>query len=168
MNFNDKVLFSKKMMEIATSLSRTIDDEDVDIFFNQLEEHPIDLVVKGMDQALRDRDPEDPFLKTMMLTVPEIRAAIERITEPSDDEVATIRSCGSCHGKGWLTGKDGIGHFIARPCECLYNSARKALARKKSRQSSMDTSIDAFRRRIVKAYEYHQKKCGMEIPREEK
>jgi len=161
MNFSDRIRFSKEIMKIATSLSRTIDDEDMSVFFNQLEEHPIELVIKGMDQALRDRDPDDPYIKTMMLTVPEIRGAIDRMTEIQEEEEGTIIGCKICKGIGWMTGMNGIGHLIAWPCECLYNSAKRALEKSGKRRSSMDRSIDAIKRKIVKAYEYHQKKWGM-------
>lgn len=167
MTFEDKPRFAKKMIEMATALGRTVDDYDVDVFFKQLADHGIGVILKGMDRAMRDRDPNDQYLKTMMLTVPEIRAAIDNMAEQQIEEVSAMGACSICHGSGWMVGKGEAGQMITWPCECLYNAAKKAL-KKAGRRSSMDSSLDYMRARIVRVYEGHHKHWGMEIPKEEK
>lgn len=156
MNFNDRADFAKKLKEMAIVTGRTIDDEDTKAYFNQLEEYPIKLVLKGMDRALRDRDPDDMFLKTVLVTVPEIRAAIEEIMKPSEEE-SRVSKCKKCNGNGWITSEDKFKRLIARPCECLYETAKEALKKK-----GKPSHLDAFKKRIINAYEYHQKEWGSE------
>lgn len=156
MIFNDRLEFSKKLKEVATVVGRTIDDEDTRAYFNQLEEYPIKLVLKGMDRALRDRDPNDEFLKTMLVTVPEIRTAIEDITRPMEDQEGRVSTCKKCNGNGWLTSEDKLGRLIARPCECLYQVTKETLKKKGKKMSH----LDAYRKRIINAYKYYQKQWG--------
>jgi len=152
MNDDDRKEFADKMTEMATVLGRPIDGEDISAYFNQLKDYPVDIVIKGIDQALQDRDPEDEFLKLTMITLPEIRGAIERISAKELGKVGEVANCKECHGQGWITSEDESGGFTARPCKCLYTVARHTMASKKKPTAK---EIDSRRHaeEIVKAYE---------------
>ena len=154
MHFNDRPELRKKLVELATVVGRTIDSDEADAYFNQLEEFPIDLIIKAMDKALRDRDPEDIFYKNALVTVPEIRTAIDDMAKPKEDQVGTVAGCKICHGSGWRLGQDEKKRTISWPCVCLYSVAKKTLGKKGK------WSDDAYRKRIIRAYEYHQKQWG--------
>lgn len=153
MHFNDKPEFRKKLVEMGTVVGRTITADEVDPYFKQLEEYPIELLKKAMDRALRDRDPTDIYLRATLVTVPEIRAAIDELGRPEEDYVGTVASCVECNGMGWQTSKDKEGRTFAWPCKCLYESCRKSLDKKIN-------SANSHRKRIIRAYEYHQKIWG--------
>ena len=153
MNFNDRPEFAKKLKEMAKVVGRILHDEDVKAYFNQLEEFPIELITKAMDKALRDRDPTDVFYKNALVTVPEIREAIEDMARPEEGEVGTVAGCQSCAGAGWIMGHDKEKRAIAWPCACLYTVCKERLDNKPS-------AANAHRKRIMKACEYHQKKGG--------
>ena len=123
MNETNKKDFADKMVEMSKALSRIIDDEDIDAYFNQLQDLPLEIVVKGIDYAIRDRDPEDPFL-TPLISVPEIRGAVARMIRESDAE-ADVAGCEACNMTGWVLVEGEKGQPIARPCECLYEIAKK-------------------------------------------
>ena len=153
MHFNDKPEFRKKLVEMATVVGRTITPDEVDPYFKQLEEYPIDLLTKAMDKALRDRDPDDVFMKNALITVPEIRAAIEDLARPAEGEAGSVARCKICNSCGWIMGLDKDKRAIAWPCRCLYESCKATLDNKAS-------AANAHRKRIIKAYEFHQKKWG--------
>ena len=153
MNFNDRPQFARKLKELAKVVGRTLDDETVKAYFNQLEEFPIDLLTRAMDKALQDRDPSDIFYKNALVTVPEIRAAIEEMAQPEEGQVGTVASCPICNGTAWIMGQDNEKRAIAWPCKCLYTVCKESLDNKMS-------AANAHRRRIIKAYEFHQKKWG--------
>lgn len=157
MYFNDKSEFRNKLVELATVVGRTIAGDDIDAYFNQLEEYPINLIMEAMDKALRDRDPTDIFYKNALVTVPEIRAAIEDMARPEEGKIGTVAGCKICNGNGWITGQDKEGRMIAWPCECLYNACKESLEKKGKGRARFD---DAHRKRVIKAYEYHQKEWG--------
>ena len=79
MNFNDKPAFMEKMQQIARKVDRKVDDEICDVFFDDLKDFSIEITEQAMDLALRDRDPDDAFLRRAMLTTPEIRQAAEEL-----------------------------------------------------------------------------------------
>ncbi len=155
MNFNDKPEFRKKLVEMATVVGRTITSDEVEPYFKQLDEHPIELILKAMDKALRDRDPTDIFYKNALVTVPEITAAAEEIIKPEEGRVGTIAGCKKCNGTAWIMGQDNEKRAIAWPCACLYAVAKEALKTK-----SRSTSRENHNKRIVRAYEYHQQRWG--------
>lgn len=157
MQFKDRPDFAKKLKEMGKVVGRTLDDEDVKAYFNQLEEYPIELLLKGMDQALRDRDPADVFLKTTLVTVPEIRMAIEDLVRPEEGQASAMSGCKKCHGGGWIIGQDKQKRAIAWPCSCLYTVCKESLAKKGKGKARID---DAHRKRVIRAYEYHQKHWG--------
>ncbi len=154
MNFNDRPEFAKKLKEMAKVVGRILHDEDVKAYFNQLEEFPIELITKAMDKALRDRDPTDVFYKNALVTVPEIREAIEDMARLEEGEVGTVAGCKKCHGGGWTIGQDQQKRTIAWPCSCLYAACKQALGKKGK------WSDDAWKKRIITSYENHQKEWG--------
>jgi len=163
MNFSDKPEFRKKLVELATVVGRTITSEEAKAYFNQLEEYPINLLIKAMDKALHDRDPADVFLKTMLVTVPEITTAIEEITKRMPGEESRVSKCKKCAGGGWITWEDRLKRIVARPCECLYEEAKKTIKKK-----GKPSHLDAYRKRTIGAYEHHQKQWGPEPEIQEK
>lgn len=157
MNFNDRAELAKKLKEIAIVVGRTIDNEDTKAYFNQLEDCPIELVIKAMDQALRDRDPEDMYIQNTLVTVPEIRAAIERMTPPQEEDEESIAGCAICGGQAWIITIKADGRAVAHPCQCLYKKA-KATLDKKQKTSTKGAESRRNAEKIVAAYEYYQKK----------
>ena len=154
MHFNDKPEFRNKLVEMATVVGRAIAGDDVDAYFNQLEEFPIELITRGMDKALHDRDPDDIFMKNALVTVPEIRTAIEDMARPKEDQIGMVTGCKKCHGNGWIIGQDREKRMISWPCSCLYAVSKQSLGKKGK------WSDDTYRKRIIRAYEYHQKEWG--------
>lgn len=159
MNFNDKGTFSEKMMEMARVMGPVIDDDDIEAYFNQLLEYPLEIVVKAIDAAMHLRDPEDKFLEKTLITLPEILRAINKISKPLEGKISTVVSCKTCQGMGWLTAEDKKGHLIAWPCKCLYNSAKETLD-KKHRSSYIAEETRKICKSIVAAYDFHQEKWG--------
>lgn len=156
MNDTDKKNFSDKMLEMSRALSRIIDDEDIAAYFNQLQDLPLEMVIKGIDQAIRARDPEDPF-QTPLISVPEIRGAIDAI-DKEEGEKQAVAGCKACNMTGWiLTEGNKNTYATARPCRCLYLIAKKATLNKKKPTlkeiSSRKTAGD-----IVEAYEHLEEK----------
>ena len=156
MNDADKQEFADKMKEMSRALSRIIDSDDIDAYFNQLQDLPLEIVLKGIDHAIRARDPEDPFL-TPLISVPEIRGAIDRLSE-EEREKHVVAGCEACNQTGWLlTEANKDTYATARPCRCLYLIAKKAAMNKqkptlkeiKSRKAAED---------IVTAYEHFAEK----------
>ncbi len=156
MNDADKQKFADKMKEMSRALSRIIDSDDIDAYFNQLQDLPLEIALKGIDHAIRDRDPEEPFL-TPLISVPEIRGAIDRM-EQEEGEKRVKAGCEACNMTGWLlTEANKHTYASVRPCRCLYLIAKKATMNKqkptlkeiKSRKTAEDT---------VTAYEHFQEK----------
>lgn len=157
MNFNDKPAFAEKLKEISRVVGRQIEEADVEAYYNQLDEYPVDLVTRAMDLALKSRDPDDMFTMNMLPTVPEIQAAITALLRPAEEEAkGTVASCPICSGNGWISSGG-----VAWPCKCLYEAAKEALKRKK-RVGSEEVRLDVYRKRIVGAFERHDKNWGGE------
>jgi len=152
MDFNDKPAFRKKMEQIARKVDRKLDDEQCDIFFDDLKDFPIKIIEEALDQALRDRDPDDPFLTRAMLTIPEIRQAAEELIEKSKDEVTSKLGCLRCEPtKGWILEITKTGRAVAHPCDCLAEIVRAHL--KKKNRTKTDREDDKHRKVILDAYE---------------
>lgn len=158
MEFKDKPDFIAALEKAARKVGRDISQQDEEIFYDELKDYPLKIVLQGLIKAMRDRDPAHPFLKRALLSTPEIRAAIEEIAE-EQAAAGKVASCEICSGSGWKTGFDEKGRFLAWPCRCIYDAAKAALERKK-RSGSFDARLDAGRKRIVAAYVYHEKKWG--------
>lgn len=155
MNFNDRPEFGEKLKEMARGVGRPIDDTDMKAYFNQLEDYPISLVLKAMDKALHDRDPDDLYLRTMLITVPEILAAINDLMRPPEGEEGRVSRCKKCNGDGWLTSVNKLGQMRAIPCECLYHEAKEKIKKKGKMRHD-----DSYRAWIIMAFEYHEKNYG--------
>jgi len=133
MDFEDRSDFAKKMMEMSAVVQRPVDDDDIAAYFNHLKEYPLDLVCKAMDKALRDRDPQDVFKETMLVNVPEIRAAIDRML--TDEHEGLEIGCEECNGTGWILQERKDKSSVAVKCECLLAAiaARKKAGKKEAK-----------------------------------
>ena len=151
MDFNDKPAFKEKMEQIARKIDRKLDDEQCNIFFDDLRrDYSIKIIESAMDQALRDRDPDDIFLRRAMLTIAEIRQAAEELSKK--EEVAGKLGCLRCEPTlGWITETTKDGRFIAHPCDCLAEIVRAHL--KNKNRTKADRDLDKFRRGTLIAYE---------------
>jgi len=151
MDFNDKPAFRNKMEKIAHKVDRKLDDEQCDVFFDDLRrDYSIKIIERAMDQALRDRDPDDIFLRRAMLTIPEIRQAAEELSKKED--VTGKLGCLKCEPTlGWITETTKDGRFIAHPCDCLAEIVRARL--KNKNRTRTDRDLDKFRRETLIAYE---------------
>lgn len=161
MNSNEIGTFSKKLAWAASVQSKSVGKTEAENMFEFLVDLPINAVLQGIERALKKRDPDDVFEKSTLLSGVEIRRAAEEIIEAggSKEKTGPISGCKPCDGTGWLTNEDEKGRLVAHPCECLYNVAKEALARKK-RIGSQDADMDKFRRQTVGAYEHHEKVWG--------
>jgi len=151
MDFNDKPAFKEKMEQIARKLDRKLDDEQCNIFFDDLRrDYSIKIIEKAMDQALRDRDPDDIFLRRAMLTIPEIRQAAEELSKK--EEVTGKLGCLRCEPtNGWILEITKTGRAVAHPCDCLAEIVRAHL--KNKNRTKADRDLDKFRRETLIAYE---------------
>jgi hypothetical protein len=150
MNFNDKPAFRKKMEQIARKVDRRIDDEQCDIFFDDLKDFPVNIALSAMDLALRDRDVDDHFLTRAMLTIPEIRRSAEELIKEKK-EIGKL-GCDKCEGtKGWILEITKTGRAVAHPCDCLAELCRAELKRKGRTRG--DRVHDEHRESILVAYE---------------
>ncbi|MBA7513299.1 hypothetical protein ES705_05314 [subsurface metagenome] len=150
MEFNDKPAFRIKMQNIARKVDRKLDEEQCDVFFDDLKDYPIRIIEKAMDQALQDRDPDDIFLRRAMITIPEIRQAAEELSK--EKRTTSKLGCLRCEPtKGWITETTKDGRFIAHPCDCLAEIVRAHLKRKN--RTRADRDLDKFRRETLIAYE---------------
>ena len=150
MDFNDKPAFRNKKEKIAHKVDRKLDDEQCDVYFDDLKEFTINIVEKAMDLALRDRDPDDIFLRRAMITIPEIRQAAEDLIK---EKRTTLKlGCLKCEPTlGWITETTKDGRFIAHPCDCLAEIVRARL--KNKNRTRADREYDKFRRETLIAYE---------------
>jgi len=151
MDFNDKPAFRKKMEQIAHKVDRKLDDEQCNIFFDDLRrDYSIKIIEKAMDQALRDRDADDIFLRRVMLTIPEIRQAAEELSKK--EEVTGKLGCLRCEPtNGWILEITKTGRAVAHPCDCLAEIVRAHL--KKKNRTKADREYDKYRREILLAYD---------------
>jgi len=153
MNDTDKKNFAEKMVEMSKALGRVIDDEDIAAYFNQLQDLPLELVMKGIDYAIRDRDPGDDFA-TALINVPEIRGAVARMMRESDAE-GDVAGCEACNMTGWILAEGKGGQPTARPCECLYKIAKK-LTMNPEEAATKDAKSRKSAEQTVMIYERHK------------
>lgn len=156
MDFSDKPELKVMLERANKKVGRSVSQDDIEFFYDELKEYPIKILEKAVENAMRNRDPDDAFLHRAMLTVQETRAAVEKILEetPTKGKVG----CERCGGNAWITSEDKLGRLVAWPCVCLYNAAQEALA-KKGKKGGL-SHIDGYRKQIVDAYEYHEKIWG--------
>lgn len=150
MEFNDKPAFMEKMEQIARKVDRKVDIELCDVYFDDLKDFSIEIVMNAMDLALRDRDPDDAFLTRAMLTIPEIRRVADELIKGK--KIKGKLGCDKCvPTKGWILEITKTGRTIAHPCDCLAEVVRTELNRKsRTRTDRMD---DRHREDILVAYE---------------
>lgn len=115
MKFEDKRTFFKKLEAAATALGRKIGKDEGKVFFDSLIEYSIETVCAAIDKALRDRDPQDIYLTTKLLTVPEIRFAAITIMNESSDRSRS--GCKECNYTSWILEKKD-GRDVAVRCGC--------------------------------------------------
>ena len=158
MNLNELGEFSDALSEAARVVTKSIGEKEIKAIFNYLISYPLKVILKAIDRALRKRDPDDIFQKTLLLTGQEIEQAAQEIIEETipKETPGRVKGCPVCEGAGWLTFKDEEDHLLAYPCKCLYESALEAL-KKKKRPGSPDARLDSTRKGIVAAYEFHEK-----------
>ena len=150
MEFNDKPAFRIKMQNIARKVDRKLDEEQCNVFFDDLKDYSINIIEKAMDQALRDRDPEDIFLRRAMITIPEIRQAAEDLRK--EKKATNKLGCLRCEPtNGWITETTKDGRFIAHPCDCLAEIVMAELKSKNRTRANREN--DRHRRGILVAYE---------------
>lgn len=99
MKFEDKATFYDKLFRAHKKVGRTIGREEADVFFEDLREYPIELVLKGIDRANRDRDYDDVFQRNKMLETSEIRKAIEKVLASPGIKRS---GCEKCQGTTWI------------------------------------------------------------------
>ena len=153
MRSGDKAQFKESLERAARKVSKDISQNDVEFFYDELKEYPFEILKAAIIKAMDDRDPFDIYLHRAILTVQETKAAVEKILEGTLTEGRV--GCERCGSNAWIMSEDEKGRLVAWPCECLYNVAKEALAAKKG-----GSHINTFRRRVVKAYEHHEKKWG--------
>ncbi|GAG11004.1 unnamed protein product, partial [marine sediment metagenome] len=79
MKFEDKEDFVRKLSKAMRKVGRKIDSEDAAAFFEELQQYPLELVMKGIDRANQDRNYDDVYQRNKMLETAEIRKAIEKV-----------------------------------------------------------------------------------------
>lgn len=154
MNPSEKKEFSNLITKAGNRVARTVGADIVDAYYDDLKDFPLDLIERAISHAYHDRNPEDEFLKTKMVSSIEIENAANRIVE--EESQKEHAKCPKCGGLAWIAEKRAIGQLVAHPCECLFNRASEALlARGKS-------SRDRMNRRhweaIVRSYEAYQRR----------
>ena len=154
MDSKEKGDFRKLIQKAGNKVARNVTTEIVDAYYDYLKDFPLGLIEKAINQAYHERDPDDLFLKTQMVTSIEIEQVASRIVEEESD-VEHVK-CPKCGGRAWIVEERATGQLIAHPCECLYNRAAEALA------SKMLTATGRKNYRhwqtIVKGYEAYQKR----------
>jgi len=157
MDFKDKPQFKVALDRMAQHFGQKINLDTLEFYYSELKGYPLPVLKRAINVAIDMRDPDDKFLRNSIISVTEIRRALEYIEE-SENKNRKI-GCENCDWKGWLISKDSYGRLIARPCKCLYNEAKKALEKRK-RPGSLDEHNDRYRKLIIDAYEMYQKKYG--------
>lgn len=150
----EKKEFSELIQEAGNKVARTVTAGIVDAYYDYLKDFPLDLIERAINQAYHDRDPDDLFLKTQMVTSIEIEQMASRIVE--EESRAEHAKCPKCGDRAWIEEERTDGRLVAHPCECLYNRATKALMMK----SNSARGRKNFRHweTIVKSYEAYQRR----------
>ena len=121
MNFEDKATFYDKLFRAHKKVGRTIGREEADVFFEDLQEYPIEVVLKGIDRANKDRDYDDVFQRNKMLETAEIRGAIEK----NQAAPGSKRSgCNKCQGTTWVL-PEPVPAAIRKKLKPLYTEPAK-------------------------------------------
>lgn len=116
MDFTDKATFAKEMERMARLVTRKTETDEIDSYFKYLQDYKIETIGRAIDKAYRDRDPDDVYLKTKMLSANEIKFAADDILKIEGGEKDF--GCSKCIG-GWVVMKRSDAQPIAHRCECL-------------------------------------------------
>jgi len=154
MNPQEKGDFRKLIQKAGNKVARVVTADIVDAYYDYLKDFPLDLIEKAINQAYRDRDPDDLYLKTQMVTSIEIEQAASMIVEEKSN--AEHAKCPKCEGKAWIVEQRATGQLVAHPCECLYNRAAEALVAKS--QTAKFRKNFRHWETIVKSYEAYQRR----------
>ena len=154
MDSKEKAEFRQLIQKAGNKVARTVTADVVDAYYDYLKDFPPDLIEKAINQAYHERDPDDVFLKTQMVTSIEIEQVATRIVEEASN--AEHAKCPKCDGIAWIIEKRSDGRLVAHPCECLYNRASEALMGK-SKTAQFRKNFRHWET-IVKSYEIHQRR----------
>lgn len=138
----------------ASKVARTATADIVDGYYDYLKDFPLDLIERAINHAYRNRDPDDIFLLTQMVSSLEIEKAANGIVE--EENRTEHAMCPKCEGRMWIIEERKDGRVITHPCECLYDKATKALVMKSS--SVMGKKNSRYWKTIVRSYETYQKR----------
>ena len=122
MNFNEKPQFVEELKKMARQVSQKINEEkDSDIllingYWENLNEFPLDVIKKAIQNAMRSRDDDPAYYFRAMITVPEIRVESRKLLE--DDNVRKKSGCDKCSDSTWILMKVKDKSPIAHRCEC--------------------------------------------------
>jgi len=157
MDFNDKPRFKTIMDRMANHFGQPMTIDQLEFYFEELQGYTLLQIKEAINVAMDLRDPADKFLRNKMISIPEIRMAMDVI----DERMSQNRKvgCKECSWTGWMTSKDSQGRLITWPCSCLYEEVKK-IRKKKKRIGSIEEKMDRFRDHIINCYEAHQKKFG--------
>ena len=152
MNFNEKPDFAKLIKKAGAKVAKTTTAEIIDAYYDYLKDFPLDLIERAINQAYRDRDPDDIWLKTQIVTSLEIEQAAKAIiTEEGQMEHAR---CSKCGGMRWIVEERKNGQLVAHPCECLYQMATEALKKK----NTTARKNHKYLKMIARSYEAYQRR----------
>lgn len=138
----------------ASKVARTVTAEIVDGYYDYLKDLPLDLIERAINHAYHDRDQEDRYIMTQIVSAIEIEQAASRIVE--EQNRAERAKCPKCEGKKWIVEEKKDGPLVAHPCECLYNLASDALVAKG--KSAWDRTNRRYWETIARSYEAYQKR----------
>jgi len=146
--------FSDLIRKAANKMAKTATADIVDAYYDYLKDYPLALIERAINQAYRDRDPDDLYLRTQMVSSLEIELAAKAILE--EEGRAERARCSKCGGMAWIVEERKDGRIVAHPCECLYNRAAKALIAKG--KLGRDRRHARYYETIVKSYEAYQRR----------
>lgn len=156
MKYDDLPEFAAKLNQAARTMGKNLNEGDPEAYFKMLNDLPMKLVFSAIDRAVKNRPIEaDTYLRTAMITVPEIRSAAEDIDD--EDTPQKKYRCEKCGGMGWHT-EEVDGRLTAYPCICLVQAVRAMQIKK--RAGSEQQLLDRHRGFILRCYEAHERKMG--------
>ena len=68
----EKEEFSRLIKKAGAKVAKTVTAEIIDAYCDYLKDYPLDLIERAINQAYRDRDQDDIWLKTQIVTSLEI------------------------------------------------------------------------------------------------
>jgi len=122
MNFNEKPQFVEELKKMARQVSQKINEENdsdallIKGYWENLNEFPLDVIKKAIQNAIRSRDDDPAYYFRAMITVPEIRVEARKLL--TDDTGRVKSGCEKCSGSTWILMKVKGASPIAHRCEC--------------------------------------------------